>query len=129
MAQQPKTDERTAVKAPENENSTITVALAMGSDDSHDAVEHGAPVADHPSADDSLLVAGSVECVYGSEKYLLQTEDGHRLMVDSDEVRDFDTSETLGRPVYQAEDEPADTYEGEHTTELGADVGDLVEGL
>ncbi len=128
MAQQPKTDERTAVKAPESENSTVTVALAMGSDDSHDAVEHGAPVADHPSADDSLLVAGSVECVYSDERYLLDTG-SHLLVVQPDEVRDFDTSETLGRPVYQAEDEPSDTYEGQHTTELGADVGDLVEGL
>lgn len=129
MAQQPTPDARTAVKAPEDENSTVTVALAMGSPDSHDAVQHGAPVADHPSADDSLLVEGTVECVYSEDKYLLQTEGGHRLMVQPDEVRDFDTSETLGRPVYQAEDKPDPTHEGQHTTELGASVEDLVEGL
>lgn len=129
MAQQPTPDARTAVKAPENENSTVTVALAMGSDDSHDAVEHGAPVADHPSADGSLLLEGEVDVVYSDEKYLLVTEDGHRLMVQPDEVRDFDTSETLGRPVYQAEDQPEDTHEGEVSTELGDSVENLVEGL
>lgn len=129
MAQQPTTEERTAVKAPENSNSTVTVALAMGTETGHPAVEHGAPVADHPSADDSLLVAGTVECVYSDEKYLLETSEGHRLMVTPEAVRDYDSSETLGRPVYQAEDQPDSTHDGSENTTLGADVESLVEGL
>ena len=129
MAQQTPTEARTAVKAPEDENSSMLVALANSDWNQHDAVQRGAPIADHPAADDSVLVEGTVACVYSSEKYMVETENGHRLVVTPENVRDFDTSERLGRPVYQVEDQPEQFTGGEETTELGADVADLVGGL
>lgn len=118
MAQQTTTDDRTSIQTPA-ENAHVTVHLAVNTAATdHGAVNRGAPIADHPAADDSAYVEGRLVTQYSDTKYLLETELGYQLVVQKNSthdavVRDFESGEELGRPVYQVatteDDLPEDT--------------------
>lgn len=119
MAQQTTADERTSIKTPDDSRAEITVGIVD---------ERGAPKCE---------ITGKMVTHYSDTRYLLETEDGRQIVVDRKngyDARAYELrgDEELGRPAWQTVDVPEkgeNDHDGQHSTELGADVSDLVEGL
>lgn len=119
MARDNDAPQRTSIKTPQHGNARITVAYR--------------PQPDAPAE----TVTGDLVTHYSDTRYMIEDDEGTQIIVDRKDghnarIYTHDTHEQMGRPVYQTVEVPekgeAD-HEGEDSTDLGASVTELVEGI